>query len=230
MKDLRAAARLVSMRAHAEASQTPVPSKAAQTATLAAAALAALALGVFTASQLKSPRPARALLGGTLLNEPRAVAPFTLTDQDGTPYTQERLQGHWTLLFAGFTNCPDVCPTTLALMAQLRGRLAAGPDRLELLFLSVDPGRDTPARLKAYTEHFGAGLKAVTGNTQNVDALCASLGLAYVKVPGSSPGQYTVDHSASLVLLDPQGRIAAYFQPPHRLDTLAADLSGIIGT
>lgn len=207
-----------------------MPSKAAQAATLAAAALAALALGVFTASRLKSPRPAPTLASGTLLNEPRAVAPFSLTDQDGVAYTQERLRGHWTLLFAGFTHCPDVCPTTLALMAQLRGKLAAGPERLELLFLSVDPERDTPATLKAYTGHFGAGLQAVTGTTPALDALCASLGLAYVKVPGASPDQYTVDHSAALVLLDPEGRVAAYFQPPHRLDTLVADLSGIIGT
>jgi protein SCO1/2 len=204
-----------------------VPSKPARIAALAAAALVALALGAFTASRLSRPEP---LVSGTRLGEPRELAPFTLTDQDGRPYTQDALQGHWTLLFAGFTHCPDVCPTTLALMAQLRGRLGVAPERLELLFLSVDPERDTPERLKTYTAHFGAGLRGVTAPAAQLDALCANLGLAYIKVPGARDGDYTVDHSAALVLLDPQGRVAAYFQPPHRLDTLAADLSGIVGT
>jgi protein SCO1 len=204
-----------------------VPSKPARIAALAAAALVALALGAFTASRLSRPEP---LVSGTRLGEPRELAPFTLTDQDGRPYTLDALQGHWTLLFAGFTHCPDVCPTTLALMAQLRGRLGVAPERLELLFLSVDPERDTPERLKTYTAHFGAGLRGVTAPAAQLDALCANLGLAYIKVPGARDGDYTVDHSAALVLLDPQGRVAAYFQPPHRLDTLAADLSGIVGT
>lgn len=217
------------MRAPADPSQTPVSSKPARIAALAAAALAALALGIFAASRLQAPRATPQLASGTLLTQPRAIAPFTLTDQDGQAFSGPQLQGHWTLLFAGFTHCPDVCPTTLALMAQLRRQLAAGPERLELLFLSVDPERDTPARLKAYVDHFGAGIRGVTGATAALDAFCASLGLAYVKVPGAGAGDYTVDHSASLVLLDPQGRVAAYFQPPHRLDTLAADLSGIVG-
>lgn len=217
------------MRAPARPSQTLVPSKPARIAAVAAAAVVAMALGIFAASRLQAPR-APALASGTRLAEPRAIAPFALTDQDGQPYTSAQLQGRWTLLFPGFTNCPDVCPTTLALMAQLRGRIKAGPERLQLLFLSVDPGRDTPERLKAYTDHFGAGIRGVTAPTAELDAFCASLGLAYVKVPGARPGEYTVDHSAALVLLDPAGRIAAYFQAPHRLDTLAADLSGILGT
>jgi protein SCO1 len=193
-----------------------------------AAALAALALGALTASRFYGPRIV-SLKAGTLLSQPRAVAPFTLTDQDGQPFTQAQLAGHWTLLFAGFTHCPDVCPTTLALMAQLRQRLPQGTP-LELVFLSVDPERDTPAQLKAYTAHFGAGIRGVTAPTAQLDALCASLGLAYLKVPGATPADYTVDHSAALVLIDRDGRVAAYFQPPHKLDTLAADITGILGT
>jgi len=201
----------------------------ARTAALAAAALCALGLGIFAGQRMLAPRAATPLASGTLLTAPRAVAPFALTDQDGQPYTQAQLQGHWTLLFAGFTHCPDVCPTTLALMAQLRGRLpAAAP--LELLFLSVDPERDTPGRLKAYTAHFGGAVRGVTGPREQLDALCANLGIAYLKVPGATEAQYTVDHSTALVLLDPSGRIAGYFQAPHKLDTLAADLAGIVGT
>ena len=201
----------------------------ARTAALFAAALCALGLGLFAGQRLLAPRAATPLASGTLLDAPRAVAPFVLTDPDGQPYTQARLQGHWTLLFAGFTNCPDVCPTTLALMAQLRGRLAADAP-LELLFLSVDPERDTPERLKTYTAHFGGGVRGVTGPREQLDALCANLGIAYLKVPGATDAQYTVDHSTALVLLDRSGRVAGYFQAPHKLDTLAADLAGIVGT
>jgi protein SCO1/2 len=207
-----------------------VPSKPARIAAVAAAALIALALGIFTASRLYGPRDAAPLLSGTRLNEPRPLAPFALTDHDGQPFTQAQLQGRWTLLFAGFTHCPDVCPTTLALMAQLRRRLGAAAGSLELVFLSVDPGRDTPERRKTYGAHFGAGIRGVTAPGAQLDALCANLGLAYITVPGAGAGDYTVDHSTALVLLDPEGRIAAYFQAPHRLDTLAADLSGIVGT
>ncbi len=218
------------MRAPAREPQTSTPMKPARTAAAVVAALAALGLGVFTASRLDAPR-APVFGSGTLLDAPRALAPFTLTDQDGQPYTQAGLEGHWTLLFAGFTHGPDVCPTTLALMAQLRQRLAATPGRaaLELLFLSVDPERDTPSRLKAYTAHFGGGIRGVTAAPAQLDALCAGLGLAYVKVPGVRADDYTIDHSAALVLLDPRGRVAGYFQAPHRLDTLAADLERILG-
>lgn len=203
--------------------------KQARAAVLLAAALAALGLGLYAGARLQGPRAVTQLTSGVLLGSPRAIAPFTLTDQDGQPYSEARLRGHWTLLFAGFTHCPDVCPTTLALMAQLRGRLPAEAP-LELVFLSVDPERDTAERLKAYTAHFGGAVRGVTGPREQLDALCANLGIAFLKVPGASESQYTVDHSTALVLLDRSGRVAGYFPAPHKLDTLAADLAGIVGT
>lgn len=193
--------------------------------TLALVALVAAGAGLWTAAQRSPARPA--LEAGTLLTEPRPIAPFALVDQDGQPFTPARLQGRWTLLFAGFTHCPDVCPATLGLMKSLASRLQPAP---ALVFLSVDPERDTPARLREYVSYFGAGIQGVTGTTEQLDAFCASLGLAYVKVPGASQAEYTVDHSAALVLLDPQGRIAAYFQAPHKADTLAADLARVLGS
>ena len=203
--------------------------KQARLAALLAAALAALGLGLYAGVRLQGPRTVTQLTSGVLLGAPRAVAPFALTDQDGQPYSDAQLRGHWTLLFAGFTHCPDVCPTTLALMAQLRGRLPAGAP-LELVFLSVDPERDTPERLRAYTAHFGGAVRGVTGPREQLDPLCANLGIAFLKVPGASESQYTVDHSTALVLLDRSGRVAGYFPAPHKLDTLAADLAGIVGT
>ena len=97
-----------------------------------------------------------------------------------------------------------------------------------MVFLSVDPERDTPAVLKPYVEYFGANITGVTGTRESLDRLCESLGIAYVKIPGATDADYTVDHSAALVLIDPQGRVAGYFTPPLKVDTLAADLTEIV--
>lgn len=195
---------------------------------LALAALAALALGAFAASHWYAPKQRPQLASGTLLNEPRLVAAFSLTDHDGQPWGNAELDGNWTLLFAGFTHCPDVCPTTLGLMKQLDQRLQTQHTPMNFVFLSVDPERDTPAQLKTYVTHFSPAIRGVSGPRAQLDALCASLGLAYLKIPGASESEYTVDHSAALVLLDRRGRVAGYFQPPHKLDTLASDLAGIV--
>jgi protein SCO1/2 len=196
--------------------------------TLVAVALALIALvgGIVVATRLQAPR-AVTLQSGVLLGERRPIAEFTLADQDGRPFGNAQLRGHWTLVFAGFTQCPDVCPTTLGLMNAVARQL--GPRAPAMVFLSVDPERDTPPVLQAYVRHFGSAIAGVTGPRAALDTLCASLGIAYVKIPGATAADYTVDHSAALVLVDPEGRVAGYFPPPLKADTLAADLSGIAG-
>jgi protein SCO1/2 len=183
--------------------------------------LAAAAAGV-GASWLLGREPALALQSGTQLDAPRGLAEFALVDPAGGAFTRENLRGRWTLLFAGFTNCPDICPMTLAQFAEIRKQVPE--ERVQLLFLSVDPERDTPERVAQYLGHFGPGLAGATGSTEAVDALAAQLGLAHVKIPGTD-GNYSVDHSAALVLIDPEARIAAYFTPPHETAALVADLS-----
>jgi protein SCO1 len=218
MKDLQRAAGSASMRAPADSPQTFVNPKA-RAALIAASVLVALGLGVFTALQVYAPRARPQPESGVVLNQPRPLAGFTLVDHEGQPYTNAQ---------AGFTHCPDVCPTTLSLMKQLDARLRQRQAPLDYLFLSVDPGRDTPEQLKKYVTYFSPAIRGVTGTREQLDALCANLGIAYLKVPGASESEYTVDHSTALVLLDPQGRVAGYFQPPHKLDTLAGDLAGIV--
>lgn len=191
----------------------------------AVAAVLALAAGMWTAQRLQAPPVA--LESGTLLASPRPVAPFALTDHAGQPFGDAALRGRWTLVFAGFTHCPDVCPTTLALLKAVAQKL--GPGAPARVFLSVDPERDTPDKLASYVAYFGPGVTGVTGPKPALDAFCASLGIAYVKIPGATAGDYTVDHTAALVLLDPQGRVAGYFTPPLRVDTLAADLARVTG-
>lgn len=167
----------------------------------------------------------------TVLQTPRPLRSFELTAEDGTPLRNANLQGQWTLVFAGFKNCPDICPDTLARMAALRAKSDAIAEQVELLFVSVDPQRDTPAQLDAYTDHFDPAITGATGEKPQIDQLMADLGLAYLLVPlgDNAADAYTVDHSAALVLLDPQARVAAYLSPPHDVDAMADALRTVTG-
>jgi protein SCO1/2 len=184
----------------------------------------AAALGVVAALQFSGSRPA-SLEGGTLLPQPRALPDFSMVDQRGQAFTRRKLEGSWSLVFPGFTYCPDVCPTTLALLKQVQLKLAdAGAAPPRVVFLSVDPGRDTPARLQTYVAQFDPQFVAITAPEPQLAEITRSLGIAYAKVPGTTPESYQMDHTAALVVLDPQARIAAYLTPPFAVDTLVADL------
>jgi protein SCO1 len=187
---------------------------------LAAAAVCAAAAGFWLAQQLDRGGPR--LASGTWLPHAKAVADFSLVDTAGRPFTRSDLAGHPTLVFFGFTHCPDVCPTTLAKLAQLRRR-AALPG-LQVLFVSVDPQRDTPPVLGLYVHAFDPAFTAVTGGSEPLARLAANFGVAVsrVELPG---GDYTMDHSAVLFLLDRSGNIAALFTPPFEVPALAADLA-----
>ena len=182
-----------------------------------------MALGIGLALHEWSGQPL-ALRSGTALPEPRPIADFAFVDEDGRPFDRRNLEGQWSLLFTGFTNCPDVCPTTLALMAELRRRLAR--DDLQFVFVSVDPERDTPAVVARYLAHFEPTLIGATGTRAEMERFTAALGLAQVRNPGVGD-EYTVDHSTAFVLVNPEARIAGYFQAPHRRDALAADLAAL---
>lgn len=144
---------------------------------------------------------------------PRAIPPFELLSTDG-PVTAETLRGRWTVVFIGFVSCPDVCPTTLTDMAKAQKAWEALPEaqRPRLLFVSIDPERDTPELLAGYARHFHpATLAATQPNLATLEAFTSSLSLVFRKVPlGAS---YTMDHSGSMVLLDPEARVAGVIRP-----------------
>ncbi len=192
-------------------------------APVAIAILAAVAVGVGVALHERASTPPT-LQAGTALPEPRPIAAFDLTDQRGEPFSRDNLRGRWTLLFTGFTNCPDICPLTVASMAELRRRLAR--DDLQFLFVSVDPERDTPEVIRRYLAHFDPGLLGATGSRADIERFTAGLGLAQVVNPGVGD-DYTVDHSTAFVLIDPEARLAGYFSAPHLPDALAADLANL---
>lgn len=188
--------------------------------------LAILGVVAFLALQ-RQPAEGLELQAGIALPQPRSLPEFTLQDQDGQPFTRASLGGQWTLLFAGFTSCPDICPTTLATLAKVHARLERAGGGLQVLFLGLDPERDDPATMRAYLGHFNPGFRGATGEKAQIDKLMAALGLAYLRVPTGAES-YTIDHSTALVLVDPDGRVAAYFKPPFQPEAIAADLAPVL--
>lgn len=162
-----------------------------------------------------------------------AIPPFALVDQHNQPFTQAQLQGKWSLFFIGFTFCPDICPTTLNKLSAAYPELSAIAP-LQVIFLSVDPARDTPDKLLSYMNFFNPEFTALTGEQAQIFPLSRSLGLAYAMVGEGE--HYQVDHSAGYVLVSPQGKRVAVFkstvelgQVPHIPNSaLIADLRKIV--
>lgn len=164
---------------------------------------------------------------GMPLSPRRSLPDFSLVDQHGAPFTRASLDGRWTLAFAGFTACPDLCPATLGILSALATKLGDAGAGLQTLLISVDPERDTPGRMADFLDHFPAHFGGITGEPAELDRLITGLGLTYIKVPIGADN-YTVDHSAALVLVDPHGQVAAFFKPPLHPDRLAADLAPLL--
>ncbi|GMU44638.1 MAG: SCO family protein [Xanthomonadales bacterium] len=199
---------------------------------ITALALLAAVAGYVASRIVFSPGTHALPLAGTLLYpEPRPLPDFRLQRDDGSALTQADWRGRWRLLFFGFTHCPDVCPTTLATAkAALAALRKDHPDaRVAVSFVSVDPERDTPDKLGAYVHFFDPAFEAATGTQEQLQALTRALWVVYEKVPGTGgPGDYSIDHSASLLLIDPQGRLVGQMRPPQRADVIAADLALLI--
>lgn len=194
---------------------------------LGVAAAFALLVGILVAIILLKPG-AVAIRSGTLLPQPRPVADFSLTGSDGQPFTKASLSGHWSLIFAGYTFCPDVCPTTLTDLKSVLNQLGPDAGKLEIVFISIDPARDTPARLAQYVHYFSPDFRAATGEVAALEKLGQSLGFVFIKVPGASPENYLMDHSAALMLVNPQAELAGFLTPPFKADVIAADLKPLL--
>ena len=167
-----------------------------------------------------------------LFEPPRELPAFSLRQSDGTQLVPGELKGHWTLVFLGFTHCPDVCPTTLAQLSQAQKQWASIPEaiRPRVLFVSVDPERDTPDRIGEYAHAFHKDTLAATANIPALENFTRSLSLVFAKVPapeGAPADQYSVDHSASMAVLDPQGRMSGLVQQPLDPAAIAADLAAL---
>ena len=165
---------------------------------------------------------------GTLLDKPKSLPQFEFVDHRGASFNRRDLVGQWSLLFTGFTTCPDVCPATISVLTTLDKKLRADGDGTEIrmIFLSVDPERDALDNLARYVAYFSPSLTGVTGDMSGIEEFCDEIGMSFIHIPGSG-GSYTVDHSGALVLIDPRARVAGYFKPPFDMDLLVKDLQTI---
>lgn len=184
-------------------------------ATAAAVIVAGALAGVATAFVFMRAQPAPPVLErATLFEAARPLPAIALQDQTDQAFDLARMRGHWTLLFFGFTNCPDVCPTTLATLAGARRQLAdLPPEELpEVVLVTVDPARDTPAVVKDYVRHFSDGIVGLTGTPEEIAAVARAYRV-YFKLNGdpAKDSSYTVDHSALIYVMDREGRFVGTF-------------------
>ena len=149
---------------------------------------------------------------------------LSLPDVEGKTRTLADWKGKVVVVFFGFTQCPDVCPTTLLELAQAKQQLGADGDRVQGVFVTVDPERDTPEVLKAYVGNFGAHFVALRGTPEQTAATAKAFKVFYAKVPGESPGSYSVDHTAGSYVFDPQGKIRLFTRYGTGVDALVHDL------
>ena len=194
----------------------------------------AMGLGLWAAERFHGgmPEAGPQLQAVNLFPQPRTLPDFALRQSDGTQLVPGELKGHWTLVFLGFTHCPDICPTTLMELAQAQRQWEAIPasTRPRVLFVSVDPERDDPDRIGEYAHGFHPDTLAATADIPALEGFARSVSMVFAKVPppeGARADQYSVDHSATIAVLDPQARMAGVITPPFVPRAIAADLQAL---
>ena len=191
---------------------------------LLAGAVLALAGAALVWQGLQGRQPAQEPSGPPAADTRQSLPVFALHGPRGA-FGNADLAGRWTFLFFGYTRCPDVCPTTLSLMTEAKGLLAGASAPVpQVVFVSVDPRRDTDPLLAEYLAAFDQSFIGVSGDDASLAPLTVALGVRYQRLDASDVRNYTVDHSAAIYLLDPQGRVAAVFPPPQTAGLLASTL------
>ena len=161
----------------------------------------------------------KALIGGA----------FTLTDNTGKHVTDQDFHGKYTLVFFGFTSCPDICPAGLQLIAGALQKLGTKAQLITPIFISVDPQRDTPEKLAAYVKNFDPRLVGLTGTPEEIAAVAKAYKVYYAKVPSKErPDNYTMDHTSIIYVMDPKGEFVTHFTPSTSVDELASRLDKLL--
>src|SRR5210317_758313 len=183
---------------------------------------AALAAGVLLTLRMQTPAEPQTAL---VLPAPNPVPEFSLVDQHGNPAGRSVFEGQWDLVFFGFTHCPDICPTTLQVLATAKAALEEqGQSPLpRIVLVSVDPARDTPEIMGEYVDYFGDGNLGITGTLEEISKLTAGLGI-YFEKQSADGDNYVVDHSAAVLVIDPDGDFHALFSGPHFVENYVHDL------
>ncbi|MFP6847860.1 MAG: SCO family protein [Pseudomonas sp.] len=202
-----------------------------QTTVFVLVAIVALVLGLTVNKVLTSKGqgdPAALLDAGiVLLPQSRTLPALSLTNQDGQSVSVDQLKGQWSLLFFGYTFCPDICPATLAQLRQLQGQLPPETlSKLRVVLVTVDPNRDTPEQLKKYLNYFDAGFIGWTGEQATIQKLANAVSIPFIPAD-TSKENYTVDHSGNLVLIGPDGTQRGFIRAPINTTKLAAQLPSL---
>ncbi len=194
-------------------------------------ALAALAVGFAASWYLAEQRPVELEAGHYFGEQARALPAFELVAHDQRPFAREDFNGHWSLLFFGYTHCPDICPITLQALADAVGQIGDADvrDALRIYFVSIDPERDSPAQLAEYVAYFNPGFTGLTAPLENLRPLTRALGIAHdFRNKTDDATAYDVDHSSAIVLINPNAEFAGIFGAPHDPAVLARDLTRIV--
>ena len=195
------------------------------------AALAAVAVGGIAGALIGQHRSAPvALATGTYLTHRRALPEFSLIDEHGRTFGSRDLKGSWSVMFFGYTNCPDFCPATLSTLAAIEKRMRAAHAAMlpRVIFVSVDAKRDTPEQLARYVPYFDPSFIGLTAASQPaIEEVAARLG-ASVTITPEPGGDYTVDHTAALFVVDPDGRLTAILTGPFTVNDLQRDFERIV--
>lgn len=189
-------------------------------------ALVALSMGVFFGHAYEKKKTELPLVkASTLYNPPEIITPFHLVDTHGRVFTNTSLEGHWTLVFFGFTRCQMVCPVSMAALKQTYDILMKKEQNPmpQVVFVSVDPEHDTLPIIARYVTSFDPHFQGVTGTQAEIDKFAANLNVLYVKVKGANKAQDSIDHSGAVLLINPDGQLLATFSPPLDPHAIADD-------
>ena len=190
----------------------------------------AVALGFSAARLWLKPQPIELEAATWFGDQARKLPAFELTDHNHKAFNNRSLQGKWTLMFFGYTHCPDICPDTLQVLADTMRQIdnEAIRQQLQIVFISVDPERDTLDAMKAYVGYFNPAFLSATADIEQVKLLTDAVGVLHYIVKSDEDDRYEVAHSAVMPLIDPKGRYTAIFSAPHNSEMIAADLKRLI--
>ncbi len=193
------------------------------------AAVIALIVGILSRGELNTKSTAAPdLVAGTWLQPAKVIDDFELQNQFGEIFNNKNLEGKWTILFFGFINCPDICPTTLKLLKNIKADLTSKQSwgNKQVVFVTVDPVRDTQDKIAPYIGYFDKEFIGVRGDFSAISAFAKDISMPFVHEEKNEFGGYNVSHSASLVVMNPKGQLAAIFSAPHDHSKIAYDLLG----
>ena len=167
-------------------------------------------------------------LGAYFIDPPRQLSGFELIDHQDESFTSEDFKDTWNILFFGFTYCPDICPLTMKQLSEVKEGLKEKENRINFYLVSVDPDRDSPSNLRTYLDNFDKEFIGLTGEIDQIYKFSTQVNAPFFPVVNNPEDNYTVDHSGSLVLINPNGHYAGFFRAPHNTKNLSKALASLL--